>query len=309
MRSKQLIYISFLVILLVWTWHNSYAQEFVLPKGKKLIVAAEQSQHRVIIIDPGKGTISWEWKADSTQLPATHVKWFNNPSDAKIIYNGRFLLTSASGGGIALIRIYDKKILFHAYAGGNTHSIEVLPGGNIVSASSTGNYLRLFQVDTTIQQDTVPYIQYALPFAHNLVWDKKRSLLWSAGMHEMYAYKYVLENGKPRLQLAFHHPLPGEQGHDLFPVHGKDSLWFTDHHHIYIYDPGTGSLEQVKTRRQKGIKSVSSGPAGYPTIVIFPKEQWWTDEIFDLEGKRIFKQEGLKIYKARWVLPNTFSYQ
>jgi len=42
--------------------------------------------------------------------------------------------------------------------------------------------------------------------------------------------------------------------------------------------------------------------------VAIPQEQWWTDEIRDVKGNTIFRQKGLKIYKARWLVTNSFSY-
>lgn len=48
--------------------------------------------------------------------------------------------------------------------------------------------------------------------------------------------------------------------------------------------------------------------ADFPVIVIRPKESWWTDEVIDAKGNGVFFEKGLKIYKARWVLPNTFGY-
>jgi hypothetical protein len=59
------------------------------------------------------------------------------------------MLITASGGGVALVRMADNKVVFQAYAGCNPHSAEILPGGNMVSASSTENYLTVFHVDTT----------------------------------------------------------------------------------------------------------------------------------------------------------------
>jgi len=41
---------------------------------------------------------------------------------------------------------------------------------------------------------------------------------------------------------------------------------------------------------------------------MLPKEQWWSDEVKKLSGEKVFQQEGLKIYKARWFLSNSFSY-
>jgi hypothetical protein len=39
-------------------------------------------------------------------------------------------------------------------------------------------------------------------------------------------------------------------------------------------------------------------------VISTPKEQWWTDEIIDLNGNVIFGKPGLKIYKARWAVYN-----
>ncbi len=39
-----------------------------------------------------------------------------------------------------------------------------------------------------------------------------------------------------------------------------------------------------------------------------PKVREWTDEIYATDGKVIYKQRGLKIYKARWFVENAFSY-
>lgn len=274
---------------------------------KKCIILAEQSQARIAIADVPSKKIIWEWKSETGVKNPDHVKWFSNPSDAKVVYNGQYVLMNASGGGVALIRIADKKTVFYAFAGGNTHSAELLPDGNIVSASSTGNYLTLFTVDTLHFPENVYSKNIPIDFGHNVVWDNKNHLLWSAAGTEMKSFKYNGNCTQPDLTLTETIHLPGKEGHDLFPVYGENALWFTNTTNVYKFDIATKALTQADVL-QANIKSVSNGPEGFPVIVSKPKESWWTDEVVDAKGNSVFYQPGLKIYKARWVLPNSFSY-
>lgn len=274
---------------------------------KKCIVLAEQSQVRVAIADMPSKKIIWEWKPESSVKNPDHVKWFSNPSDAKVVYNGQYVLMSASGGGVALIRIADKKAVFYAYAGGNTHSAELLPDGNIVSASSTGNFLTLFTVDTLQFPDNVYKKNIPIDFGHNVVWDQQNQLLWTAAGTELKSFTYTANCTQPDLILKETIHLPGKEAHDLFPVYGENALWFTNTTNVYKINMATKALTKAAVL-QPNIKSVSSGPDGFPVIIIKPKQSWWTDEVIDARGNSVFYQPGLKIYKARWVLPNSFSY-
>lgn len=274
---------------------------------KHCIVLAEQSQARIAIADVSTQTIIWEWKAARHVKDSAHIKWFSNPSDAKVVYNGRYVLMCASGGGVALIRIADHKTVFYAYAGGNTHSAELLPDGNIVSASSTGHFLTLFAVDTLRFPDGVYSKQVPIDFGHNVVWDRKNDLLWSAAGKAMKSFIYNGNCTRPDLILKDSIPLPGKEAHDLFPVYGENAFWFTNTTNVYRFDVSTKTLHQADVV-QTSIKSVSNGPREFPVILSKPKESWWTDEVIDATGKRVFYGQGLKIYKARWVVPNPFSY-
>jgi hypothetical protein len=277
-------------------------------KNKRLIVLAEQSQHRLAIVDVDQQKIVWEWSADSSSfVPQQHKKWFSSPDDAKPVYDCRYLLTTASGGVVALIRIADKKPVFYAYAGGNPHSAELLPDGNIVCASSTGNFLTLFKVDTTVDAESVQKWQIPIAFGHNVVWDKKRRLLWSAANDHMLSYRYNNSCDAPSLTLQDSIAIPGTDAHDLFPDFDKDRLWLTNTKNVYLFDVAKQKIITTDLP-QKNIKSVSSGPGGYPTITMHPQVKWWSDEVLDAQQHSVFRQEGLKIYKARWMLPNYFSY-
>lgn len=274
---------------------------------RQCIVIAEQSQHRIVIANIGSGAVIWEWKPENSNVQPAHVKWFSNPSDAKMVYNNDYVLMNASGGGVALIRVADKKTVFYAYAGGNTHSAELLPDGNIVSASSTGNYLMLFKTDTLHYPDGVYTKKVPIDFGHNVVWDATRQKLWSAARNHMHAFRYNFNCNTPDLVTDTVFALPGEEAHDLFPVYGENNLWLTNTTHVYKFDVVTAQLKKADVL-QANIKSISSAGASLPTILIRPKESWWTDEVLDAEGHQLFIQKGWKIYKARWVIPNTFSY-
>jgi len=274
---------------------------------KKCIVLSEQLHNRVAIADVPSGQIIWEWRPEQSNIQPQHLAWFTNTSDAKPVYNGQYLLVTASGGGVALVRIADKKAVFYAYAGGNTHSAELLPDGNIVSASSTGNFMMLFRVDTTLAPEAVYSRKYPLPFGHNVVWDNQRQVLWSAADHQLLSFTYNFNCSQPELVQQNAVDLPGKDAHDLFPVYGEQALWLTNTTNVYIYHLDTKKPEQYGSI-QANIKSVSSGGNDLPVIIIRPKTSWWTDEVIDTKGNTVFYQKGLKIYKARWYLKNTFSY-
>ena len=281
----------------------------VVDSCKKCLVMAEQAEGRIIIANTETNKIVWEWKPEISNIQTAHVAWFGNPSDAKIVYGGKYVLMSASKGGIALIRIADKKTVYYANAVGtsNPHSAEILPDGNIVSASSTGSYLAIFKVDTLNVPGTI-YKKITLTDAHNVVWDKKEQVLWSASANQLKKYQYNNNCADPGLIEIESITMPASGAHDLFPVYNENALWVTTSNNFYKFDIATKTFTLASTSLQAKIKSVSSGPSGFPNIVLKPKEQWWTDEIFDFSGKSVFYQSGLKIYKSRWVLNNTFSY-
>ena len=123
-----------------------------------------------------------------------------------------------------------------------------------------------------------------------------------------YRYNFIKDNPALELIDSISYIHEHDEAHDLFPDYDKDALWLTDTKNVYIFDPEKSVAQVVPGIRIRNVKSISSGPRGYPTIISYPKERWWTDEIMSIDGKSIFRQNGWKIYKARWILPNHFSY-
>jgi hypothetical protein len=277
---------------------------------EKCIVLAEQLKNRVAIVDLNSKNIIWEWKAVESNVLTPHLSWFNLPDEAKPVYGGKYILLTASGGGVALVRVKDKKTLFYANAGGNPHSAELLPDGNIVTSSSTGNKLTLFKVDTLAYPDQGYRKTLFIEDGHNVVWDRQRQKLWATSNSTLKAYSYNNNCSQPSLTevTSIAVPGPGTHPHDLFPVYGEDALWMSTTTNVYKFNVPAESFSLHTTALQSAIKSISSGPQGWPILLMQPKVQYWSDEVKDEFGRRVFQQNDLKIYKARWLVKNNFSY-
>ncbi|MEG1980203.1 MAG: DUF6528 family protein, partial [Victivallaceae bacterium] len=272
------------------------------------IVCTEQFSTRVMILDADKS--DWNnseatvWDFDpfyNVAIPDDKLRHFGAMSEVKPVKNMTELLITASGGAVALVRIADGAVRFCEFAGGNTHSAELLPDGNIVTASSSGNYLRLFRVSEASHSD------YEMPDAHGVVWDKKRGCLWSSGEYGIVRWEY---DGRQLIHGEDFLVKPGTPfyGHDLFPVLGEDLLYLSGRA-LMFFDPGKGSFEEIYSGAPY-IKSISKSADGQ-VLVTTPKEHWWSDSVCRLDGEcvNIFRTKtNMRFYKARWMMPNCFSY-
>ncbi len=240
---------------------------------------------------------------------------FRDPSDIKPVMGGTHLLVTASYGGAALIRIADKRILWHVYPANNPHSAELLPDGNVVTASSNGNYLKLFNLAKFNPKDpgATPFQQYFADDAHGVVWDAKRQRLWSSGRFGIVEWKYHSDRNSPSLEQVAVHLLTDPRvqnayrrllGHDLYPVAGRDQLFLTTAENIYLFDPDTRTYSLF--RAIPSIKSIGlSAPLpGGVLVMMKPSEKWWSPGLFFPDNDSLSRRctlPGAKIYKARWM--------
>ncbi|MBN2640689.1 MAG: hypothetical protein JXR78_03465 [Victivallales bacterium] len=278
------------------------------------IVCTEQLNNEIIILKPSKNwnrtdAVAWRWSPQNDSvIAAKHKAWFNNLSDAKCVINGNNILITASGGAVALIEIACKKTVFYAFAGGNPHSAEMLPDGNIVSVSSTGNFIKIFNRSskfTTPKQ--IKSIHMPYPDAHGVVWDHEQQLLWILGLNCLTAFKYNFSKKDPKLVKVkeFHAPSNKFGGHDLFPIPHTRRLYLSGTSQVLEFDTVT---HQFKTLLKiKNIKSISRHPDTGQIIIQTPAEHWWNDSITIVNGKKMTLTKA-RFYKARWFVNNEFSY-
>ena len=241
------------------------------------------------------------------------------PSDVKVVLDKTHLLCVDSLGGVLLVRIKDKKIIWHVYPRSNPHSAELLPDGNVVTASSEGNYLKLYNIRKfdPAKPGATPFFQTLAPDAHGVVWDKKRQCLWSSGFYGVTKWRYISDAENPCLEYVETYGITRKDtvfrdayikivGHDLFPTHdGK--LFLTYNEGISIFDPETCQITHYSDL--KAIKSLDSWNG--KIMMLKPQERWWAENPHfpgdEASEKRCFVPTA-KIYKARYFQNNKFSY-
>lgn len=296
-----------------WRPDDAKEETIDLAKATRVMILPEQAKNRIVMIDQPTGKVAWEWKAADSGLSASEQAWFNLPDEAKPVYNRTCVLITASGGGVALIRIADKKLLFYAKPGGNPHSAEVLPDNNIAVASSTGNLLSVYVYDAASSYVPKPAFTMPVYSAHNVVWDRKRNCLWTATGAQLLKLSYNGNRTAPELtQIRSYDTAPGNSmAHDLAPAYGEDAMYVSTNEHVYKFDCAAERFLDVEIFQQNTVKSISTGPADYATIVMRPTSggnNWWSAEVCDLKGNRLFNRTGYQIYKARWYVENPFGY-
>jgi hypothetical protein len=286
------------------------------PADDAAILCCEQRSTRLLLLDANTDwsdprAIRWSWSPDEADdIEPAHRPWFRYLTDGKRVLGGTHLITSASGGGIALIRMKDKRVVFYALADGNTHSIEILPDGNLVSASSTGNYLRVFSTDPAAGRfpKNAKHTDTKLEDAHGVTWDHERQRLWAVGGVDLVRYRYNGDRQNPALTEDARFKLPNRGGgHDLFPVPGTRRLFVTGGW-IWTFDTETEKFADFPSRLQHGVKSISQREPGGPTLLMVATESWWSDTLRFVNEDRKKQFPQARFYKARWWVPNPFSY-
>lgn len=220
-----------------------------------------------------RSCLVWEWKArnESTCRYSRYVG--SGIDEAKLRYSSYYktdvVIATSSGGWAGVIEYPSGKVLWESLVPHGPHSIEMLPDGDIVVASSGGNkwskngtlfYFALSSGSTTVTSSI------NLPSAHGLCWDPSQEILWGLGMDEITGYR-VIDGGTTDARLE---AIEGKRvtflrdngGHDLVPVFGQPGkywatcaagLWFFDSHTMTV----TGEVDYRSTYTGENIKGLA----------------------------------------------------
>lgn len=280
------------------------------------VLVCNQAISGLQILDPSKSwsdksAILWQWTPENSRgLDKKYARTFRFISDCKPVMDCTRVLTVASHGAVAIVRVDNGEVEFFGDAGGNVHSAELLPDGNIVSASSHGNYITLFNRSEYVAgKPCTAQKRYPLNFAHGVVWDNSRRILWGLGRFELAGYEYNFDKLNPELTKKFSYKLPPEcvEGHDLYPVAGsKDLLFVSGDAGLAVFNAETRTFEKISDIAR--IKSVSLSKAGGALIFLVPETRWWAEAVSfgGKTPKKIGRLPDAKIYKARFFVPSCF---
>ena len=239
------------------------------------------------------------------QLPEAMRGTFATTDDCKPVDGGSRVLVSSSSGGCAVVERPSGKVIWYARAP-NAHSLELLPRGRIVLASSVhanGNRLVLFD----LARSEKPIWDTPLVSAHGVVWDEGRQLLWALGLKELQSYELRDWDGdKPSLAIKGRYPLPDGGGHDLQPVPRSNDLVVTTGPGVYFFDRDKHEFRLHPDLGQKAnVKSVSVHPATGQTAFIQASDKaWWSDTLGLLYPAGTMRLPEERLYKGRWLVPD-----
>jgi hypothetical protein len=294
---------------------------------RSLLLAADQASERVLVLDPddqswaAHGTRAaqraaaraalWSWSpADDGSLNSLRPqRSWRNVSEAKhrVLDGRQWLLTCASAGLVAVVSYPHGRVAWATVCGGNAHSLELLPGGNVAVAASTGGFVRIYAAS----QGSARYVQYNLPGAHGVQWDEANNTLWALGETQLVGLKLDGSDAEPEVSTGVTVNLPDTGGHDLAAVaRDRNRLWVSTTHHVRQYSisddafvgyPGQAGIDRA------GVKSVGDDPATGRVLTVTPQSgnpcQWCTSTIdfHSPDGRQ--DTAGASLYKARWLQP------
>ncbi len=231
-----------------------------------LVIACDQHQNRIVVYD-------MDLAAETGDLDKAEVWEMTGIRTASIKYRtntvyGDVIITSSYTDGPTIIKYPSKEIVWKggaACAGNNPHSVEILPSGNMISAASTGNTVRIYNNANVLKNgDGLKYSTYTLEGAHGLLYDPENNYVWALGGTELVAYMVVDKgDGTEELKkingVGAKLPSPAS-GHDLSPdLTDSRYLWITSAKQVLRFDKEEGKFKTSYTQSNKLSKADVKG--------------------------------------------------
>lgn len=289
------------------------------------VLVTEQASGRILVLDPGVAWSApapelWSWRPPNAGRGAKIDNLWGLPTDARLrsVDGGQRLLVSDSLGLVAIVAYPEGgEPIWSADLGpqANPHGIELLPGGNVAVAASTGNFVRLYAAWGG--KPTQRCVTAELPDAHQVLWDATRETLWALGRAHLVEYVMDGTPARPSLVRRRRHRLPTSDGHDLQPVpHDADRLWLTTRYGVHQFRKSSARFDEdfrwSDALYRSQVKSIGTDPVTGWVLQTKPDaagpEHWWTDHLDLFLGarrRRTNRLPGTRIYRARWLHPDS----
>ncbi|UUZ95167.1 DUF6528 family protein [Paenibacillus sp. P25] len=284
------------------------------------IVTTNQATQRIEVYDPAVsdwntgGALKWSWYPSASNGFTNPTVGWGSPSDARLrdssFFGGQRLVVTDSRGVAAIIPYPAGNTKSWALnVGGNPHSGELLPSGNIAIAASDGGWVRIYTSSQGVH--SAVYTQYDLPGAHSVLWDPANSILWAAGNQDLVALQVGGTAASPTIKELYKVAPPTLYAHDVQPYYyDTDKLWVSTNSAVYLYTKSTKSFEAATSGVNRSfVKAVSNQPSGQ-VVETKPDSKkspagacvlngWCTDTV-DFYGPNTTRTvTGAAFYKAR----------
>ncbi len=229
------------------------------------VLACDQNGGRIVVYD--MSLVGQDGNLDKAEI------WeYPTGSLASIKYRegtvfGDVVLFVSNQGGPTVLTYPGKEVVWEGgigSAGINPHSIEILPSGNVVTASTTDGLLRIFNTKNVVKNGaSLVFSSYSLPGVHGVLWDPTYQFLWALGDYDLVAYQ-VVDGGDGTQTLkkinGLGGKLPTNWGHDLSADFSDPRyLWCTTGKGVYRFDKEDGTFSSSYSQNGKLNKSNVKG--------------------------------------------------
>lgn len=297
------------------------------------VAVTDQAGHQIGVYDldmrcwDASRALVWRWSAkeDNGFTGLTHA--WGLPTDAKVRccdrWDGQWMVVTDSLGLAAIVPYPSGDARKWAQnVGGNPHSAELLPDGNIAVAASTGGWVRVYA--SSQGADAAAYAEYPFPGAHGVEWDAERGILWALGDDHLVALEVSGTPDEPHIRETLKVPLPSPGGHDVHPVYGdRDRLWISTRAKVYQYIKSTGQFDEnyegSEYISRAHVKSVGDAPSGIIVTAApdgvprpqtgAPHNDWCTETIDCFHRASVVNRAELADAHAQLLLPGVALYK
>ena len=96
MKNIIFVFLSVILFLCCSSDNDTIIINEPMKIPERSIVLAEQATKSIVIIDADTYQKVWSWDAAKSGVPTERQIWFSNPSEVKPVYNGKYILMTAS---------------------------------------------------------------------------------------------------------------------------------------------------------------------------------------------------------------------